>query len=558
MRWVGFIGAICRLLLLANTARSNNATKSTFMTIEHDGKVDKFVNLTHVKILKNRAHSDTRDLVVLQTLQAAAGVYLNKERGKSAGLEKTVFITVVAYNSKENISHYKIYFRNFLCFVQHYDIDLIVYILHHNLPDVQEEIRILEDLGVKVLTYPDEKFWSLIEEKTHRITYGKAFADYDSETPSFHNYGALLMLVPQLEVLDLGYNVIYFDVDIGLVQDPVPYITRGDADFTVSIEQRYCPEEYPSSRRFTQNWEVQEPNTGVMHVRATSQGVSMYRKWLRRIVQTNVRNDQLAFHRDGRIVQMDTVSNHLVYGEHNFTSTFTPSCNWNYQNTTPTVRASPTASTYCFLSEMMFQNGMNSLQCSLKPAYRDDWHVEMVRQVPEVQVGEKSLRLPVSVHANYCNAKTHELNVRGLWLYNENWVDGSNGTLGRFNAAASPAEGEKNLSRIGCKAYNASNVYFAQKNFTMEMERIENYRLDLLKIVMVNGTLLKRFGGEEVYLISVDLKRQLVPDGETFLNMGYNWDDVKSVPAAVAFMIPEGNPLKSTKKKTNGKRITGK
>ena len=187
-----------------------------------------------------------------------------------------------------------------------------VYILHHNLPDVQEEIRILEDLGVKVLTYPDEKFWSLIEEKTHRITYGKAFADYDSETPSFHNYGALLMLVPQLEVLDLGYNVIYFDVDIGLVQDPVPYITRGDADFTVSIEQRYCPEEYPSSRRFTQNWEVQEPNTGVMHVRATSQGVSMYRKWLRRIVQTNVRNDQLAFHRDGRIVQMDTVSNHWL------------------------------------------------------------------------------------------------------------------------------------------------------------------------------------------------------------------------------------------------------
>ena len=26
------------------------------------------------------------------------------------------------------------------------------------------------------------------------------------------------------------------------------------------------------------------------------------------------------------------------------------------------------------------------------------------------------LRLPVAVHANYCNAKTHELNARGLWL----------------------------------------------------------------------------------------------------------------------------------------------
>ena len=248
MGWVGYVTAICRLLLLANAA------KSALMTIQRDGSTDTFVNLTHVKILKNRARSDSRDRVVLQTLHAAAGVYHDKKSRKSVGLEKTVFITVVAYNSKENIFHYKIYFRNFLCFVQHYDIDLIVYILHHHLPDVQEEIRFLEGLGVKVLTYPDEKFWSLIEEKTHRITYGKAFADYDSEIPNFHNYGALLMLVPQLEVLDLGYSVIYFDVDIGLVQDPVPYITRGDADFTVSIEQRQCPEEYPSSRKFAENW----------------------------------------------------------------------------------------------------------------------------------------------------------------------------------------------------------------------------------------------------------------------------------------------------------------
>ena len=90
------------------------------------------------------------------------------------------------------------------------------------------------------------------------------------------------------------------------------------------------------------------------------------------------------------------------------------------------------------------------------------------------------------------------------------------------------------------------------------MNHIENYRHGLLNSVLVNGTLLKRFGGEEVYLISVDLKRHLFPDGETFLNMGFDWDDVKSVPAAVAFTIPEGIPLKSTKKKAIPKKIKGK
>ena len=532
------------------------------MTVQRGGNGDTFINLTHVTVLKNRAHNSTRDLVVRQTLRAAAGVYHNKARGKSAGLEKTVFVSVVAYNSKENIYHYKIYFRNFLCFAQHYDIDLVVYILHHHLPDVQEEVQALEDLGVKVLTYPDEKFWSLVEQKTSKILYGKGFADYDSETPSFQGYGALLMLVPQLEVLELGYNVIYFDVDIGLVQDPVPFITRGDADFTVSIEQRRCPEEYPSTRRFAQSWEELEPNTGVMHVRATSQGVDMYRKWLQRIIKSNIKNDQLVFDRDSRVVQRDLVSNRVVYSELNFTSTFTPNCNWDYQNTTPTVRASPTASTYCFLSEMMFQNGMISFHCSLKHAYRDDWYVEMVRQVPEVQVGESMLRLPVTVHANYCNAKTHELNVRGLWLYNEHWSDGGNITVENLDNSAGtlPSLAGENLSRIGCKPYNVSKVYFAQKNFSLEVEHIEDYRRGVLKTMMVNGTLLKRYGGEEVYLISADLKRQLVPDGDTFLNLGYDWDEVKTAPSAVVFMIPEGVPLKSTstkplKKKSPGRKI---
>ena len=52
------------------------------------------------------------------------------------------------------------------------------------------------------------------------------------------------MLVPVLEVLLFGYNVIFFDIDIGLVVDPVPYLVRGNADLVFAQEVRHCPETY--------------------------------------------------------------------------------------------------------------------------------------------------------------------------------------------------------------------------------------------------------------------------------------------------------------------------
>ena len=39
---------------------------------------------------------------------------------------------------------------------------------------------------------------------------------------------------------------------------------------------------------------------------------------------------------------------------------------------------------------MMFQNGMISFQCSTKRATRDDWHIEMVRQVEPIQVNRQT------------------------------------------------------------------------------------------------------------------------------------------------------------------------
>ena len=144
-----------------------------------------------------------------------------------------------------------------------------------------------------------------------KLFAGKGYADYAGKTPSFHSFGALVMLVPALEVMQMGFNVIYFDVDMGLVQNPVPYMVTGDADFVTTLgeysthsqlcvnkmnigtlEIRRCPEFYPSAdpQKFT--WETIEPNTGVMHLRATTQGIAFFRAWLERIVHNNALNDQ--------------------------------------------------------------------------------------------------------------------------------------------------------------------------------------------------------------------------------------------------------------------------
>ena len=67
--------------------------------------------------------------------------------------------------------------------------------------------------------------------------------------------------MPVLEAVELGFNVIFFDVDIALVVDPLPYLIGGDADVIVSPELRVCT--FPSFSSENFDWKSLEPNTGI-------------------------------------------------------------------------------------------------------------------------------------------------------------------------------------------------------------------------------------------------------------------------------------------------------
>jgi hypothetical protein len=57
--------------------------------------------------------------------------------------------------------------------------------------------------------------------------------------------------------------VIFFDVDVALVADPLPHMIHGNADFVVSPEMRTCV--FPSLIPTT-DWHALEPNTGELTV----------------------------------------------------------------------------------------------------------------------------------------------------------------------------------------------------------------------------------------------------------------------------------------------------
>jgi len=509
-----------------------------------------FLNTSHVRALERTAYDPTRAARVNATLAAASGVYRDKDKGRRLGLSRSVFVTVLAAgNRRRQQAHYKVYLRNLCCFLHHYGIDLVVYVVHHGVPDVAAEMRDVEEgLGVRTLTYPDALFWSVVAEKTtsfRRNRRGNTFAMYVDDEPSFSSYGTLIAMVPLLEVVEAGYTVLFCDLDVGLVQDPVPHMTRGDADLIVSVEQRWCPVHYPSTlvaRIEAGQWQTIEPNIGVMTVRATPQGVAYYRNWLHVAVQTNVLNAQLVMVRDARLNQTrnphdDEQQQHkrlMVHGT-TFTSTHTSSCRqWGTPGSpppSPTRRIAPHAATYCFMSEMLFQNGL-SFKCNAdhRPT-RDDWYLEMVRQVPLVQVGGAGgpwLRLPVAVHANYCNEKTTELKVRGLWLLDEERLKHVTEAGARAGAGVGRKLGFG--ATAACKAYNMSAVYLAGKNWTAEVEGIEQYRRDLLRALLKNGTLVRTYAAAPVYILAPHpnatadargpdapspLVRRMFPDGGT-------------------------------------------
>ena len=365
------------------------------------------------------------------------------------------------------------------------------------------------DSTVMRIDYPYELFWRMVYNKVDRKD-GGGRSSYDGSTPNFKKFGSLPMLVPIYEAVLAGYNVIYFDVDTALVLDPIPYISKGDADFVFGIESRKpCREVSQTSRVDHEDWRQVEPNTGTMMVRSTNQSKALFTQWLEEMIDGNFNNDQKVFSGRFRYLQQMTYTPNCLSHTH-------PSIG---AVSTPSRRSSPQSSTYCFLSDVLFANGFISLRC----AHADGWN--WMRQLHEQGIRVESSTTPVYypavIHVNYCNHKSRELVNKGLWLM------------------VAPEGDNITSTQMSCARYGgAGSTYYGdnrQYNITLEMHKF-GIELDIMYSGLLKsgpGTTMRERYGTIVYVIGADGRLSSFPDQRTFDAMNYTNDKVPltSVPS---------------------------
>lgn len=179
---------------------------------------------------------------ILKLLERNSGIYTNKEKAQYSGVERTILLSVISLNEGKSINVYRQILRNWLCYTAHYDYMPVVYFLsdpsgaNHTDTSLQKinVSSIIKDLSeinknAIFIDYPSHLFWSLLSEKTlwDSLRKERNVVDFIGDYPTFPHFGALVMLVPFLEVLEMGFSVIYMDIDIALVKDPIPFIALG-------------------------------------------------------------------------------------------------------------------------------------------------------------------------------------------------------------------------------------------------------------------------------------------------------------------------------------------
>lgn len=447
-----------------------------------------------------------------KVLAEGAGVYRDKRKGEELKLEKTVLTTVISH---PKASHwYRIYFRNFLCFAEHYGYDLVVYVMRNQEQsdnEFAEHVAEIGRLGIKVLPFPEELFWRFVYGRVNPLREGKRRVPYKGDRPDFKEFGSLPMLIPMYEIIALGYNMIYYDVDLGLVLDPIPHMLYGDSDFVSSVETRECVDHPHVATVRTTNWEVVEFNTGVTLIRSTNQSRALMVKWIEAMVNENYVNDQRVIDKwFRRFNDMTYTSNCLP-----------PSTKGAIEGDKISQRKTPGSATYCLLSDVVFQNGLMSLTCCRQRM--DSYIINMAKY--GIKIGNSYY--PALIHVNFSGGKTQELTERGLWLFQQ-------------------TNGSSDGTRGTCLPYSHESSHYSHNyNYSSELKRIYAGSEEMYKGLNRPGTTMRLKNAQEVFVIGNDSKLHGFPDGDTFVAMGYDFGDVALVDSIVQEKWDIGEPLVS-------------
>ena len=99
-----------------------------------------------------------------------------------------------------------------------------------------------------------------------------------------------------------------------------------------------------------------------------------------------------------------------------------------------------------------------------------------------------------------------------------------------------------------------NETYYSKLNWVDEVRGIEAHINQTLSHLLINGTFVKRDGAHEILMVwgndgdTSSMRKRAFPDGDTFLNLGYDFDTVRinQVAGYILERIPDGSPFPST------------
>ena len=373
---------------------------------------------------------------------------------------------------------------------------------------------------VSVISYPMQLFWSVVSKKRNDLYVGNGKADFEGDIPSFRHFGALVMLVPVLEVLESGYNAIFMDIDVGMIEDPIPSLVHGDSDVTTSQEIRYC--NFPSLQYYT-DWGLSAPNTGTIFWKASNLSVDFYRKWLGRIVFDNCLNDQW-------VMSLGYQSN----------SAWTRSCDPSSTGIKEQyVNAQSHRFKYCYLNEFKFQNGYMEKFCS-KNAKESQFFRYILgmyfnskhhNHTSSSMNNNRTIITPIIYHVNYCPVKHKCLDEKGLWLYHRH----------ERHQYLSHLGGLERSIETHCRPFNIFKTNYAQIDWATHLQAALDAYHSALQTVSEDS--LVKFPTDGTIFLVENRHLRPIPSAQVFFAFNFSFDKVSVMKDPLLVFMPIGKEL---------------
>ena len=461
---------------------------------------------------------------------------------------------------------YLAFLKNWLCFTAHYEHKPLIYVVAPDWgqPRVRHVVHALQTHNPRsrYIDFPDALFWRLLSAKTNFAGhYGvKWRLDFRGSVPAHAHFGApLLKVVQMLEIVRQGYDVMYFDVDVAFVKDPVQMMTLGDSTVAVSVESRTCATmtfAEPTVKE-VQPARVTEPNSGIILVRAQrdpanatapGRGAAFMEYYAAVMVNEHTTNDQFQLRTKHRGWYDVTTDCHVRY-----TQAFTLGTDCKNEDggggggggggyprqPRPRDPSPPRrVPSLCYLPDILFENGMFAFRCvrhsentlrlnrlgrvgsakgvttppdgslaanaSLRSLLTPLATLNVTGSVPAGADNDDFIA-PVTAHANFCPGKAQCLAEAGFWLVAGN-------------------DPNHNHNQSVCRPYDIRRTFFRQLQWYQQLARVENETLALIRLYPP-GTILKFRRSSAVYFVDAGPVLRLLPPGaQALLGLEVNQD----------------------------------